>query len=64
MKLRNFLNKFKRTRDIISKTPYTQHIIAGGLTNESIRKYKSEGIDNFLIGTILHDGLMSEEYKW
>lgn len=51
-------------RDIISKTPYTQHIIAGGLTNESIRKYKSEGIDNFLIGTILHDGLMSEEYKW
>ncbi len=50
--------------DIISKTPYTQHIIAGGLTNESIGKYKSNGIDNFLIGTILHEGLMFEEYKW
>lgn len=50
--------------EIISKTPYTQHIIAGGLTNENIRKYKSEGIDNFLIGTILHDGSMFEEYKW
>lgn len=51
-------------KDIISKTPYTQHIIAGGLTNESIGQYKSEGINNFLIGTILHNGLMLEEYKW
>lgn len=52
------------TKEVISKTPYTQHIMAGGITNESIRKYKSEGIDNFLIGTILHDGSMFEEYKW
>jgi phosphoribosylformimino-5-aminoimidazole carboxamide ribotide isomerase len=51
-------------KEIISKTPYTQHIIAGGLTNDSIRKYKLEGIDNFLIGSILHDGTMIEEYKW
>ncbi len=49
---------------IINKTPYTQHIIAGGVTNESIRNYNSEGIDNFLIGTILHNGTMLEEYKW
>lgn len=57
-------NENEYIMDIISKTPYTQHIIAGGLTNESIGKYKSKGIDNFLIGTILHEGLMFEEYKW
>lgn len=49
---------------IIKKTPYTQHIIAGGVTNETIRNYKEKGIDNFLIGTILHKGFMLEEYKW
>lgn len=50
--------------EIIDKTPYTQHIIAGGLTNESISSYKSRGIDNFLIGTLLHSGLLSEEHNW
>lgn len=44
--------------EIISKTPYTQHIIAGGITNDSIEEYRSNGIDNFLIGTILHDGTL------
>ncbi len=51
-------------RDIIDSTPYTQHIVAGGLTNESIRDYKDKGIDNFLVGSILHDGTLLDEYKW
>jgi phosphoribosylformimino-5-aminoimidazole carboxamide ribotide isomerase len=51
-------------KNIISRTPHTQHIIAGGITNQSIKDYKIIGIDNFLIGTILHDGTMLEEYKW
>lgn len=50
--------------DIIDKTPYTQHIIAGGITNESIREYKKIGINNFLIGTILHNGSLSKEFDW
>ncbi len=51
-------------KDIVKKTPYTQHIIAGGVSNESISEYRNEGINNFLIGTILHDGTLLEEYKW
>ncbi|MBE6485307.1 MAG: HisA/HisF family protein [Methanosphaera stadtmanae] len=57
-------NADKFINEIISKTPYTQHIIAGGLTNKSIKKYKSEGIDNFLIGSILHEGSLFDDYKW
>lgn len=49
---------------VISQTPFTQHIIAGGITNESIAKYMDEGISNFLIGTILHEGLLLEKYEW
>lgn len=49
---------------IISETPFTQHIIGGGLTNKSIHDYKKEGIDNFLVGTLLHDGGLLNEYKW
>lgn len=45
-------------QNIISQTPYTQHIIAGGVTVESMKKYEENGIDNFLIGTILHEGLI------
>lgn len=51
-------------RNIISQTPYTQHIIAGGITNESINTYQNEGITNFLIGTILHEGLLLDKYEW
>ncbi|MBR0472190.1 MAG: HisA/HisF family protein [Methanosphaera sp.] len=50
--------------DIIEKTPYTQHIIAGGITNQSITSYKKKGIDNFIIGTILHEGRLSKEHTW
>jgi len=51
-------------RNIISQTPYTQHIIAGGVTNESIHNYREDGITNFLIGTILHEGTLLEKYEW
>lgn len=50
--------------DIIEKTPYTQHIIAGGITNQSITSYKKKGIDNFIIGTILHEGRLSTKHTW
>lgn len=50
--------------EIIKKTPYTQHIIAGGLTNESITSYKDRGINNFLIGTLLHEGKLDPEHNW
>jgi len=43
-------------KKIIQETPNTKHILGGGITNEAIKKYKQEGIDNFLIGTILHEG--------
>lgn len=51
-------------KEIIDETPSTQHIIAGGVTNESIAEYKRIGIDNFLIGTVLHDGSLSKKYEW
>ncbi|WP_455645149.1 HisA/HisF-related TIM barrel protein [Methanosphaera sp.] len=44
------------TKKIISETPHTNHIIAGGVTNDTIDKYKKQDINNFLIGTILHEG--------
>ena len=47
---------------IIRKTPYTQHILGGGITNKSIAKYQKMGIDNFLVGTILHEGLLDKKY--
>lgn len=47
-------------QNIVEKTPYTQHIIAGGVTNESIMEYRKKGIDNFLIGTLLHNGKLSD----
>lgn len=50
-------------KKIIEKTPYTQHIIGGGLTNESIFEYKNEGIGNFLIGTLLHEGRLSDKHS-
>ena len=57
-------NDYEIIRRIISQTPYTQHILAGGMNNESIDKYLDEGISNFLIGTILHEGLLLEKYEW
>ena len=44
------------TEKIIKKTPHTTHFIAGGLTNETIHEYKMKNINNFLVGTILHEG--------
>ncbi|MCD7781929.1 MAG: HisA/HisF family protein [Methanosphaera sp.] len=46
---------------IIEKTPHTPHYIAGGITNESISDYKRDNIDNFLIGTILHEGKLENK---
>ncbi|OED30675.1 HisA/HisF-related TIM barrel protein [Methanosphaera sp. WGK6] len=43
-------------KKIINETPYTQHIIAGGITNTAIKKYQKQNINHFLIGTILHEG--------
>ena len=43
-------------KKIIQETPNTKHILGGGITNEAIQKYKLEGIENFLIGTVLHEG--------
>ncbi len=45
-------------KKIISKTPNTTHFIAGGITNKSIEKYQKKNINNFLIGTILHEGTL------
>lgn len=47
--------------EVIKKTPYTQHIIGGGITGESIGRYQRRGIDNFLVGTVLHEGQLSEK---
>lgn len=47
--------------EIISKTPTVEHIMAGGITNQAIAEYKKVGIDNFLIGTILHEGKLEYE---
>lgn len=57
-------NNDKIIHKIISRTPYTQHIIAGGVNNESITTYRKQGIDNFLVGTILHNGSLKDCYKW
>ncbi len=57
-------NNDSTVKNLIDNTPYTQHVIAGGVTNESIREYRSAGIDNFLIGTILHEGNLSDEFNW
>lgn len=45
-------------KTIIKKTPETKHFIAGGITNNTIQEYKKNNINNFLIGTILHDGTL------
>lgn len=47
--------------EIISKTPTVEHIMAGGITNQAISEYKAQGINNFLIGTILHEGKLEYE---
>lgn len=44
------------TEKIIKLTPHTTHFIAGGLTNKTIHEYKMKNINNFLVGTILHEG--------
>lgn len=51
----------KLVETIINKTPNTTHIIAGGITNESIKEYTKNNINNFLIGTQLHEGKL--QYK-
>lgn len=56
-------NENEFIQNIVSQTPYTQHIMAGGITNESMKKYVEDGICNFLIGTVLHEGLL-EKHEW
>lgn len=47
---------------IISQTAHANHIIAGGLTNRTINDYHQADINNFLVGTILHEGTLDEKY--
>ena len=47
---------------IIRQTPNCRHILAGGITNQAIDRYSSEGIEDFLVGTILHEGSLDEKY--
>lgn len=47
---------------VLENTPDANYIIAGGLTNHAIEDYIQAGIDNFLVGTILHEGNMDEKY--
>ncbi|MDO5850858.1 MAG: HisA/HisF-related TIM barrel protein [Methanobacteriaceae archaeon] len=44
------------TQKIIDKTPYTTHILGGGMTNKQIQQLKEKNIKNYLIGTDLHNG--------
>lgn len=47
--------------EIIQKTPNTTHIMAGGLTNQSIAQHKKNNIQHFLVGTILHEGTLKHK---
>ncbi len=49
------------TDEIIKQTKGINHILAGGITNDTIKKYSNQNINDFLIGTILHNGTL--EYK-
>lgn len=49
------------TEYIIKNTPDSTHILAGGITNETIHENNRRGISNFLIGTILHEGLLDKK---
>ena len=48
-------------KKIIQEIHETTFIIGGGITNESIEKFNNEGIDDFLIGTILHEGNLNHK---
>ena len=48
------------TQKIIDKTPYTTHILGGGITNKQIQKLKEKNIKNYLIGTDLHNGKLKK----
>lgn len=39
----------------------TNYIIGGGISAKSITEYEKDGIDDFLIGTLLHDGTIKLE---
>lgn len=46
---------------IIKNVHDAEFIIAGGITAESIDAYQKENINNFLVGTVLHEGKLK---KW
>lgn len=50
-------NKSTLINEIISTVDGIHFIIGGGITNESIKSYNKCGVDDFLIGTILHNGM-------
>ncbi len=47
-------------REVFQKTPDIRHVCAGGITNKTVAKYKDT--NDFLIGTILHEGNLDHEF--
>ena len=45
--------------EITKKIPHTKCCIAGGIRNSDIETYTKKNINNFLIGTLLHEGNLS-----
>ncbi len=40
----------------------TELILGGGVTNEDITELKEMGIKNFLVGTVLHAGILEGKF--
>lgn len=53
-------DKSKIEEHILENIKDVKFIIAGGITEESISRYKKENIDNFLVGTVLHEGKLKK----
>lgn len=53
-------NKSKIEEYVIRNIHDAEFIIAGGITDESIVEYQKENIDNFLVGTVLHEGKLKK----
>ena len=52
-------NKSDIEKEIIDNTDNVEYIMAGGITNDAIKDYQNNNIDNFIVGTILHDGSLN-----
>lgn len=45
-----------KLQDYVIEKTAANYILGGGITNESMEYYQNNNINNFLIGTILHEG--------